>query len=192
MGKTVTGTCQRCGCEFQADAWRQSKPKYAKKYCSQRCGVRQWPNPEERFWQKVGKGTPTECWEWRGALHRGYARFWLGDNKLVYASRFSWELHNGPIPEGLLVCHHCDNSTCVNPAHLFLGTAKENSQDAVKKGRSATGSNRLSDNHHAAIMAMLKLCIPQVRIAEVLEISPKTVRRIERSCSNQQVTHDPD
>lgn len=98
--------------------------------------------PAERFWKKVNKDGPqildTKCWAWTGALNNwNCARFWIYGRTVVYASRFSWELHYGSIPEGLFVCHHCDNPSCVNPEHLFLGTCKDNRDDMIRKGRGA-------------------------------------------------------
>lgn len=98
-----------------------------------------YPPWQDRFWGSVNRGAPEECWEWTGARnHKGYGcGVRVGDGRLL-AHRHSWEIHNGrPIPDGLLVCHHCDNPPCVNPAHLFLGTTKDNTRDAMAKGRLA-------------------------------------------------------
>jgi hypothetical protein len=94
----------------------------------------------ERFWAKVQK-TDT-CWLWIGSLltRGGYGQLGGG----VKAHRVSWELHHGPIPDGMHVCHHCDNPPCVNPAHLFLGTSGDNARDKARKGRAPTPGAKLT------------------------------------------------
>ena len=92
----------------------------------------------ERFWNKVTK-TDT-CWIWSGSKGRnGYGRIMSSkeSNAFLSSHRVAWELFNGKIPRGMLVCHHCDIPFCVNPSHLFLGTSKDNTQDMMKKGRGA-------------------------------------------------------
>jgi hypothetical protein len=88
----------------------------------------------ERFESRIDK-QEGGCWIWKaGKGGNGYGQFYY-NGKQVWAHRLSYTLYVGPIPEGILVCHHCDCRNCVNFSHLFLGSHKDNSQDMVKKGR---------------------------------------------------------
>ena len=100
---------------------------------------------ETKFWTRVKKGPgPESCWLWTACTVAGYGRIRVND-AAVYAHRFSWEIHNGPIPAGLWVCHKCDVRSCVNPAHLFLSTATGNAADRHAKGR----DGKVNDTHCA-------------------------------------------
>ncbi len=110
---------------------------------------------EDRFWEKVDKRDPDECWPWLASKdHCGYGMFWL-DGRTIHASRAVWQLVNGTIPKNINVCHSCDTPDCVNPSHLFLGTDLDNQRDKARKGRAAvnkTGFGKSGTKHHRSVL----------------------------------------
>jgi hypothetical protein len=134
---------------FRRVAWELANPPHPEPNSKvfNVCGFSMCANPrhlfrptlEDRFWPNVQK--TSGCWNWIGAEQskgRGYGTIGK-DGKTLRAHRVSWEMHNGPIPEGLIVCHKCDNPKCVRPEHLFLGTHSDNVADKVAKGRQSKG-----------------------------------------------------
>lgn len=121
---------------------------------------------EVRFWRNVNK--TSGCWLWTGTLSpKGYGNIGLGGRggKHSGAHRVSWELHYGPIPEGLFVLHRCDVPACVNPEHLWLGTNRDNIDDMMAKGRSASGDNSGARKHPDRVPRGSKHC--QAKLTEV-------------------------
>ena len=107
--------------------------------------------------------------------------------KIVKAHRVSWQLHHGPIPEGMCVCHRCDNPGCVNPSHLFLGTNADNTADRDAKGRQRTGDqwgehnpgHKLTLEEVKAIRAMYdKGDTTQAEIAKFYQVSQPTINMV--------------
>ena len=90
---------------------------------------------KERILDTIVKDKETGCWNWAGSISRAGRGRLKVKRKVTIASRASYEAFIGDIPDGLFVCHKCDNPLCVNPSHLFVGSAKDNTMDAVSKGR---------------------------------------------------------
>jgi len=148
---------------------------------------------EERFWEKVKIGAESDCWEWTGHIYHPspanpnklpYGKF-FANSKLFLAHRYSYELHNGPIPPGMSILHKCDNPKCVNPAHLFLGTHADNMQDVYQKGRkSLKGFGAGEGNSHSTLtdddIRKIRSLFPIHSTREIAEIFGVTQEHISR------------
>lgn len=141
--------CQHCG---------QPCNDYRCRYCSYACchAARRAISTADRFWPRVRK--TAGCWEWTGYLDKGGYGNLVIDNRQEKVHRVSWALHHGAIPDGMIVCHHCDNPACVRPDHLFLGTHQDNMTDKVNKGRAVCmrGSNNGNSKLTADIVRSIR------------------------------------
>lgn len=149
-------------------------------YCTYRCYRAEPRKPlAERFWSKVDKGNG--CWLWLGSLRStGYGQINAGQHGVapLKAHRVAYELTYGPIPDGLFVCHHCDNRRCVRPDHLFLGTPSENTADAGRKGR--MGRSRLTEATVQAIRAAYAQGEAQSSLAKRYGVHQSTISKMVR------------
>lgn len=143
-----------------------------------------------RFLAKFEIDLQTGCWLWTGArLAQGYGLIKRKDGAQLRAHRVAYALAYGPIPDGLQVCHRCDNPRCVRPGHLFLGTAQDNANDMVAKGSSArlngerNGAARLSQQDVEAIRSDAST---YGQLAKRFGVSPSAIGFIKR---RQRWTH---
>lgn len=122
---------------------------------------------------------PDQCWEWLGARTKyGHGRIWV-DGKVERTHRVAYRLFIGPIPDGEVVRHDCDNAPCWNPNHLVLGDNKDNAQDMLKRGRHKSGYAKLTPDEVVDIRERLAMGMDRKDVAKRWEITVDHVRRIE-------------
>ena len=182
----VTRRCVGCGITILVRG--KTKPRQGR-FCSLGCFGKHRTSRKAitaRFWGNVLK-TDT-CWIWQGSRHRrGYGRFAVtsaGVTKTRPAHRFAWEIAKGPIPRGLLVCHHCDNPACVRPGHLFLGTNADNMADMKRKARSARGERnkaaKLTETQVREIRRRYRFGGPVKALARQFGVCVTTIQKVAR------------
>lgn len=189
MASTRARLCDFCSSAFQIVPARDVPG--ARRFCSRHCLAmdkkRRWAaGASGRFWAKVDRSAGSSaCWPFIGArLPSGYGKTAF-DAHHILAHRLAFELECGPVPEGLYVCHHCDNPPCCNPAHLFAGTPRENQHDMIRKGRSRKKPRPGEANPRAKIseaQAIAIRCAPDTASAIALGsefgLAQATVRQI--------------
>lgn len=144
---------------------------------------------QKRFYAKVRRGGPNECWGWAGAKRQdGYGVYCYARSLTVPAHRVAWALHNEKNPGQAVICHSCDNPGCVNPHHLFAGTPAENSADMKAKGRAAVRSQvgdlnraaKLTSNDAAIIKRLISEGYGNTEIAREFGVTHHAISAIRR------------
>lgn len=191
--------CPECGSTFDRDKshYDCTTSRGGLVYCSASCATKvnarnREGMTEEKFWSRVdktpGKGPNGDCWIWTGAMdvHCYGLVGWKALNGLRHSKshRVAYQLTVGIIPDGLYLCHACDNPSCVNPAHLTPGTQLDNMKDASIKGRMPVGERSYNTDKTDDEVRELKLRLLLGYCAEYLSplfgISPPEIRRISR------------
>lgn len=168
---------------------------YAKGYCHKHYqrvkntgsehGIKPFASLRDRFFAKVMKGDG--CWFWAGSHSNvGYGLIHSGGagGKTLSAHRVSYELHYGPIPDGMIVMHSCDNRGCVNPAHLSAGKQSQNIKDAITRGRKIVPNASGEDNPKSKLTQVQADFIkanPQMQhtyLAKLFGVSPNCIRGV--------------
>lgn len=145
-------------------------------------------NLEARYWPKVGKASDEACWLWLAKARHpyGYGRMTAGRGVNLKAHQIGWALANGPIPDGKLVLHRCDNPGCSNPSHLFLGDQTDNMGDAKRKGRMSDPPVYWGEAHHNSkltdrqVMDIRGDTRPAAALAAEYGVTARTIFRIRR------------
>lgn len=177
--------CEYCGKLYMPD-------RRTSRFCTRTCAMR-WvtltrkPRTKiplaDRLWAKVDKSNPDGCWPFTGHINRlGYGALRSEGIKLVSAHRAAYAVTYGPIPDGMAVCHSCDNPACCRPDHLFLATQLENISDRDHKRRTAVGSRhasaKLTEADVVAIRAAMAAGISGASLSRQYGVADHTISQI--------------
>lgn len=198
MSTRIVLDCGYCGATFSVK--RCDHRPHFRQCCSVPCVRAYKLTVEFRFWRRVDKNGPVpghckelgRCWPWVGFRRKdagfeyGIMARCDGTGRQVRAHRFSWELHNGPVPDGLMVMHKCDNPPCVNPAHLAVGTCLDNVRDMDSKDRRISSSlcgsekpqSKLTEDDVAKIRGLYATGTHQSTLSARYGVSQATVSAI--------------
>lgn len=179
---SVTATCKHCGQDFSTSPYRISRGQV---FCSTACyAAHRTVDEHARFIANLSPVEETGCIVWTaGKGRRGYGKFMTANQKTVGAHRFAWEMANGrQIPDGMCVCHRCDNPPCCNPDHLFLGTTDDNMVDRANKQRQArgdtSGNRKLSESQVRDIREKHSTGSRPIDLAREFGVSRETIHRV--------------
>jgi len=195
MSHEVGPPCE-CGCGRQAE-WIREKRTWSRFYrghgiktqgAREKCkesARKRWGDPEIRFWSKVDtSGGPNACWPWKASVDKdGYGYVRWGGKRSQKAHRAAWMILTGEdVPNGQCVLHTCDNPSCCNPKHLWLGTNKANIADKVAKGRQAWGERNgavlLTGPEVQEIRCLVRGGTSRVFVAKRMGVSKSCVDKI--------------
>jgi len=195
---TKVVNCDYCNKEFHP--WTVSESRGHGHFCSKSC-VTATRNkaiaktPIEIFYKNAMiPNNKNECWIWKKQKSGRYGTMTINGVKSIGAHRFSYEHFNGEIPEGMFICHHCDQPKCVNPKHLFLGTPQDNVDDKMRKGRfkcaigEQQGNSILTEDQVKEIKLKLKEGIYQRIIAKEYNIAQSAISKINKGIYWKHVT----
>lgn len=132
-------------------------------YCGKKCYDNSRVVPMDvKFWRNVQK--TDNCWIWTGGGSRGYGHISRGRGRgQIGAHKLSWEIHYGAVLDGFIVCHECDNPSCVRPDHLFIGTYLDNTEDMIRKGRARVPNIRVRYGESVGTSKLTKAIVIEAR-----------------------------
>lgn len=187
----ATKTCSMDGCDLVLYARGLCRRHYLRQRKSGVLELKTYATVFDSFVSKI-RHSSGGCWEWTASkTAKGYGQISVNRNT-VLAHRYSYETFIGAIPTGMLVCHHCDNPSCVNPCHFFVGTKSDNYQDAKRKGRIA--SRRGTNNGKAVIteddaMAVVSILLKGLMICDIVAATGIRTNIVQSIASGRRWSH---